>query len=266
MYILHLSFCGADFHGWQIQLNARSIQQTLRNALVRMFDTEEFTNPSGCGRTDQGVHAIEFIATVKAVRELPTDNMRMGLNSFLPRSIRVMKVERVDGYRDARALVVGKQYRYLIARTDALSPFLEHLVWQSVYPLDIAPMRACLPHLTGTRDFKSFQASNTEIEETVRTIHRIEIQEQGPFVVIDVVGDGFLKHMVRILCGTLVAAGKGRIAPAELPAILAARDRSGAGETLPGKGLYLYRLFRDEETLRNATIPPFSTDMLWNCR
>lgn len=266
MYVLHLSFCGAGYHGWQIQANADSVQQTLRKALVHLFDTEEFTNPSGCGRTDQGVHAIEFIATVKAVRELPTDNMRMGLNSLLPRSIRVMRVERVDGYRDARALVVGKQYRYVIAQTDTLSPFLEHLVWQSAYPLDTARMRSCLPYLTGTHDFKSFQASNTEIEETVRTIHRLELQEQGPFVVIDVIGDGFLKHMVRILCGTLVAAAKGRIDPQSLPAILAARDRSGAGETLPGKGLYLYRLFRDEESMRNATIAPFSTDMLWNCR
>jgi len=266
MYLLHLSFCGAAYHGWQIQANVPTVQGTLHEALKRIFDVEDLVQPSGCGRTDEGVHAVEFLAAVRAVREMPPDNLRMGLNSLLPPDIRVMAVERVAGYRNARALVAGKHYRYLLCRTDTLSPFAAHLSWRCRYPLDLAAMRACLPHLTGTRDFKSFQASNTEIEETVRTIRRMAILEAGPILSIDAVGDGFLKHMVRIIAGTLVAVGQGKMSPDDLPAILAARDRSAAGATLPGNGLYLFRLLREPRDLENYEIPPLSTDIIWRCR
>lgn len=266
MFVLRLSFRGTGFHGWQMQVGVPTIQQTLRAAIERIFDTDQFPNPSGCGRTDEGVHAIDFIATVKAARDIAPDNLRMGLNTLLPRSIRVLSVERREGYRDARTLVAGKHYRYIICRTEVLSPFLDDLVWQSRYPLDIEPMRAAAAHLVGTQDFKSFQASNTDVTETVRTIYHASLQERGPVIVIDVIGNGFLKHMMRILCGTLVSVAKGRIAPDDIPSILAARDRSYAGETLPGKGLYLYRLFENESSLRAAEPEIFSPDILWKCR
>jgi len=266
MYILRLSFCGAAYHGWQIQDDVPTIQGTLHRALLQIFDVSDLPPPSGCGRTDEGVHAVEFLATVRAVKEIAPDNLRMGLNSLLPPDIRVMHVERVPGYRNARTLVAGKHYRYLICRTDTLSPFTEHLVWRVHYPLDIEAMEEGLAHLIGTNDFKSFQASNTEVEETVRTIYNAALQEKGHLVSVDVVGDGFLKHMVRIVVGTLVAVGRRTIRPDDIPAIRDARDRSRAGMTAPGKGLYLFRLFRDEQEIAGYTIPPLSTDFIWQCK
>ncbi len=266
MYLLHLSFCGAAYHGWQIQADVPTVQGTLHRALKQILGVEDLPPPSGCGRTDEGVHALEFLAAVRAVREIPPDNLRLGLNSLLPTDIRIMKVERVAGYRNARTLVVGKHYRYLICRTDTLSPFTDRLVWRCRYPLDIAAMRISLNQIVGTHDFKSFQASNTDVEETVRTIYRAAITENGPLLAIDVVGDGFLKHMVRIIAGTVVAIGQGVMVPDDMPHILAARDRTRAGMTLPGKGLYLYKIFRDEESLQSYLIPPLSTDLIWRCR
>ncbi len=266
MYILHLSFCGAAYHGWQIQSDVPTVQGTLHEALKRILDAPDLSPPSGCGRTDEGVHAVEFLAAVRAVREIPPDNLRLGLNSLLPPDIRVMAVERVSGYRNARTLVVGKHYRYLICRTDTLSPFVEHLVWRCHRPLDVAAIRAALSSLLGTHDFKSFQASNTDVEETVRTIHHAAVTETGPLLAIDLVGDGFLKHMVRIIAGTLVEMGRGDRPPEAMSDIIAVRDRSCAGVTLPGKGLYLLKLFREEKDLKDYAIPPLSTDLIWRCR
>ncbi len=266
MYLLHLSFCGAAYHGWQIQRDVPTVQGTIHEALKRIFDAPDLPPPSGCGRTDEGVHAIEFLAAVRAVREIPSDNLRLGLNSLLPADIRIMAVERVSGYRNARTFVTGKHYRYLICQTDTLSPFVEHLVWRCHRPLDVSAMRASLRHLIGTHDFKSFQASNTDVEETVRTIYHAAITETGPLLAIDFVGDGFLKHMVRIVSGTLVEIGRGERTPEEMPDIVTARDRSRAGATLPGKGLYLFKLFRDADEPKNYVIPPLSTDLVWRCR
>ncbi len=266
MYVLHLSFCGANYHGWQIQSDVPTVQGTLHEALKRILDAPDLPPPSGCGRTDEGVHAVEFIAAVRAVREMPPDNLRLGLNSLLPPDIRIMAVERVAGYRNARTLVVGKHYRYLLCRTDTLSPFVNHLVWRCGRPLNTAAMRASLRHLLGTHDFKSFQASNTDVEETERTIHQAAVMEAGPLLAIDLVGDGFLKHMVRIIAGTLVEIGRGERTPEAMSDIVAARNRSSAGVTLPGKGLYLCKLFRREEDLRNYAIPLLSTDIIWRCR
>ncbi len=264
MYIVHLSFYGTGVHGWQIQKNTPdTFQEYLRKAFVKIFKSNEIPNPCGCSRTDVDVHALEFIATIRAVIDIPCEALEKGLNSLLPHNIRVKKVERVHGFRDARALVSGKHYRYLIYTGPILPPFLHSLVWHSRYGLDTAPMRKAAAHFVGTHDFASFQAADACVKTTVRTIHDIRVSRHGHIVMIDVKGDGFLKHMVRIIAGTLVEVSKKRIHPDEIPSIIHACDRHHAGLTLPGKGLYLYKLFKSEDEIAEYAFPDFHEGMIW---
>ncbi len=266
MYIIYLCFYGYKVHGWQIQAGSlETFQLILKEAFIKLFKTDDFTNPSGCSRTDADVHALEFISTVKAVVNIPCESLKKGLNTILPPNIRVIKVEKEETYRDARDLVFGKHYRYLIYRGENVSPFFNSLVWHSRYELDIEKMKECIPYLIGTNDFTAFSASDSCAKTKIRTIKDMRINQYGSFIAIDVTGDGFLKQMIRIIGGTLVEAGKNRLAPEQIPSIFESKDRTKAGATLPGKGLYLYKLFRKPEEIDAYKIPDFSPDeMFWS--
>lgn len=263
MYILYLSFYGYGVHGWQMQPVVTTFQATLRRAFEKIFKSKDIPNPTGCSRTDVDVHALEFIATMKAVRNIDPDSLCKGLNSFLPRNIRIKKVERVEGFQDARSLVAGKHYRYIIYNDKIITPFLYPLVWQSSYDLNIERMRACIPYIVGTHDFACFRASNTDTKNTIKTIYSMRVERNGNIITIDMVGDGFLKHMVRIITGTMVEVAKRRLEPEGIKKIIEEGSRDFAGETLPGKGLYLFKLFRPGEDISQYVIPDFNPDFMW---
>ena len=143
MYVLTLAFCGKNYHGWQSQENAVTIQRVLKDVVSEIFRTET-PFPSGCSRTDAGVHALEFIATVPELRNIPPENFQKGLNSFLPSDIRVTKVERIEGTYDGREFVAGKHYRYMICTKPAASPFAADYSWHSGYSLDIPKMKEAM--------------------------------------------------------------------------------------------------------------------------
>ena len=256
MYILTLSYCGKRYHGWQIQKNANTVQAELHKALFRIFK-KNTQHPAGCSRTDTAVHALHYVATVSRIIDIPPENLKRGLNSLLPTDIRIIKVEVADGFLDARKIVFGKHYRYLIFADQTISPFTQDLMWHSAYPLDISAMNTAAQAFVGKHDFATFQASGTDITYTVRSIYHASVTQSGKYIMVDWVGDGFLKHQVRTMTGLLVAVGRGKVSPDDIPAIIEAKNRDAAATTLPGKGLYLHTLFRKEGEAEKY-IPPTS--------
>ncbi|MCK5808666.1 tRNA pseudouridine(38-40) synthase TruA, partial [bacterium] len=262
VYIITLSYCGKRYHGWQIQKNANTIQAELHKALFRIFK-KNTQHPAGCSRTDTAVHALHYVATVSKIRDIPPENLKRGLNSLLPVDIRVRNIEVQDGFVDARKLVFGKHYRYLIFSGQTISPFMHDLMWHSAYPLDAALMQQAANHFVGKHDFATFQASGTDITYTVRSIYHASVTQAGDYIMVDWVGDGFLKHQVRTMTGLIVAAGRGKVSPDDIPAIIGAKNRDAAAETLPGKGLYLHTLFRNEGESEKYIPPTSFQEMLF---
>ena len=262
MYVLTLAFCGKNYHGWQSQENAVTIQRVLKDVVSEIFRTET-PFPSGCSRTDAGVHALEFIATVPELRNIPPKNFQKGLNSFLPSDIRVTKVEIVEGMHDGREFVAGKHYRYMICTKPAASPFAADYSWHSGYALDIPKMKEAMRHFVGIHDFASFMSAGSDVKTTVRTIHQAKITEFDGYLALDFSGDGFLKHQIRIMAGTLVGVGRGRIEPFEIPGLIEAKNRNLVPHTLPGSGLFLYKLFRTPEEMLTYKFPETFEGMVW---
>lgn len=262
MYLLTISFCGKNYHGWQFQENAVSIQGILKNTLSGIFK-KDCPYPSGCSRTDTGVHALEFIATVPALQNIPPDSLKKGLNSLLPDDIRILNVEKKDVFQDGREFVFGKHYRYLICTKPVSSPFSSDFSWHSAYDIDVHKMEKALPHFIGTHDFATFMASGSDVKTTVRTIRKARIIQTENHIVLDFTGDGFLKHQIRIISGTLVSVGRGKIHPDEIPSLLEAKNRNLVPHTLPGKGLFLYKLFKSTEEMLSYDFPDTFEGMIW---
>ena len=263
MYLFRLTFCGTKYHGWQYQDNAVTVQGILQHRLSKIFK-QECPYPAGCSRTDTGVHALDFIATLPEIVKIPPDALKKGVNSLLPKDIRIKEVTTPEGeFLDGRAFVKGKHYRYLISTNETAAPFAKDLSWHSAYDLDIEKMQKALEYFIGTHDFESFMATGSDVKSTVRTIKKARIKQMDNYLVLDWVGDGFLKHQIRIMSGTLVAVGRGRIEVNDIPKIIAAKDRDKAEQTLPGKGLYLYKLFSSEDEMDSYEFPDKFQDMVW---
>jgi tRNA pseudouridine38-40 synthase len=240
---LTLAYDGTDFKGWQVQPQWATIQGTLADAIERI--TGECVLPQGSGRTDAGVHALAQVASFQLDSPIPADNLVIALNHTLPSAIRVNEISEAPGEFHARHSAKAKTYEYRIFRGSVCSPFLARYVHHHPYPLDEDAMREASQHVLGRHDFASFAAVDPEKRkeeidlDQVRTIYCSEWERQGELLTYRVRGDGFLHHMVRNLVGTFLLVGKGTIAAAAIPAILAARDRSLAGPTAPAGGLFL---------------------------
>ncbi len=235
---LTLAYDGTNYVGWQRQDNGVSIQEVLEDAFRTLVGGEAPTL-AGASRTDAGVHARGQVASVSATLDLSPISVQRALNVRLPADIRVLAVEEAPPGFHARAFSVAKTYRYRIATGAVLSPFDRLFVWHHPIPKDVARMRHAADALVGRHDFASFQAAGTAVIATVRTIHRLAVVEAADEIVIDIEGDGFLRHMVRAIAGTLAEIGTGTRPADGMPAILGARDRRAAGTTAPACGLTL---------------------------
>lgn len=262
MYLLNISFCGKNYHGWQYQENAVSVQGVVKNILSDIFK-KECPYPSGCSRTDTGVHALEFIATVPELQNIPPEKLKKGLNSLLPEDIRINHIERIPGAQDGREFVFGKHYRYMICTKDTASSFGWEYSWHTGYPLDVEKMRKALEYFVGTHDFASFMGAGSDVKSTVRTIRQADILVKDDYLAIDFTGEGFLKHQIRIICGTLAYVGRGKISPDEIPGLIEAKNRLLVPHTLPGKGLFLYKVFRSTDEMMNYKFPDTFKEMVW---
>jgi len=240
---LILSYDGTDFSGWQVQPCAATIQGTLASAIGRV--TGEKVLPQASGRTDAGVHALAQVVTFVTESSVPTQNFQKALNDILPSSVRVLRVEEVAADFHARHSAKAKTYRYRIYRGAICPPFLARYVWHYPYPVEEGAMASAAALVVGEHDFRSFTAADSErgreaeYISNIRQIFESSWERVGEEFVYTVRGSGFLHHMVRNLVGSFILVGKGTLKPDDVTRILEAKDRSQAGPTAPGHGLYL---------------------------
>lgn len=238
---LYLQFDGTSYHGWQIQSNAPTVQQALSDAVFAV--TKERLLPCGCGRTDAGVHASGYVCSFSTQSRIPPERIPYALNANLPYDIVCTGAEYTDESFSASRSALAKTYRYTIDNGEFPDVFSLRYAWHYKHPLNIDAMMKAADAFIGTHDFIGFAASGFSVKTTVRTIHKIEINKSGNIITVDVTGNGFLYNMVRIIAGTLVYAGCGRINPDEMTDIINSRCRDRAGITAPAKGLCLREVF-----------------------
>lgn len=236
---LTIQYDGTKYCGWQKQPNSSGIQGTIEYAIYEI--TKEKVNIIGSGRTDAGVHALGQVANFKINSNIPAARIPDALNAKLPKDISIIDCQEVSDDFHSRYSATGKIYRYLIYNKPYRSPLYKDISYHVRYDLDIEKMRVEAQSLLGTHEFKGFMSSGSSVKDTVRTIHNISIEESGDLIVLEVEGNGFLYNMVRILVGTLVDIGRGRI-DKPLEEIIASQDRGEAGHTAPAHGLFLKKV------------------------
>ncbi len=240
---LTIAYDGTGLVGWQRQAAGISVQQLLEEALLPLDPSGPAV--TGAGRTDAGVHALGQVASVTLQREIAADAVVRAMNMRLPPAVRVLAAEQVRPGFHARFHAVAKTYRYRIWNAEVLSPFERPYAWHVPGPqLDVAAMSDAAARVTGTLDFAAFQGTGSDVETTVRTIFSSTVTARADpvpdgLITYEVRGDGFLRHMVRALAGTLVDVGRGRETPAWIDEVLASRARPFAGRTAPAAGLFL---------------------------
>ena len=267
---LVLTYDGTDFHGWQVQPGLVTVQGALAEAIHRI--TGESVLPQGSGRTDAGVHAEAQVASFSLTGSIPPENLLHALNRALPLSIRVLSSEHAEADFHARHSARGKTYEYRIHEHPPCSPMLSRYVYACPWPLRIERLQAAARIVVGEHDFTSFAASDPDkhtrlakrdtanaspaaesgenasasahsasepSDSNLRTVFESQWERRGELLVYSVRGSGFLHHMVRNMVGTFIEAGRGRLNPEEIAAILSAQDRSFAGPTAPARGLFL---------------------------
>lgn len=236
---LTIQYDGTKYCGWQKQPNSSGIQGTIEYAIYEI--TKEKVNIIGSGRTDAGVHALGQVANFKTNSNIPAARIPDALNAKLPKDISIIDCQEVSDDFHSRYSATGKIYRYLIYNKPYRSPLYKGISYHVRYDLDIEKMRVEAQLLLGTHEFKGFMSSGSSVKDTVRTIHNISIEESGDLIVLEVEGNGFLYNMVRIIVGTLVDIGRGRI-DKSLEEIIASQDRGEAGHTAPAHGLFLKKV------------------------
>jgi len=237
---LTLAYDGTRFVGWQRQTDGASIQGLLEDALAR-FEGAPVT-VHGAGRTDAGVHALGQVASATVSFTHSAETIARALNAQLPEEVRILDVADAAPGFHARFSARSKTYRYQIRAGTIGDPFTRAWVWQLAEPLDLAAMRVAAAALVGTHDFAAFQSVGTEVASTVRTIFRSEVRAlegSAQMLLYEVTADGFLRHMVRAIVGTLVEIGRGWRAAASMAQLIDGGTRAQAGATAPPHGLYL---------------------------
>jgi tRNA pseudouridine38-40 synthase len=234
---LVIEYDGTEFAGWQRQDGQRTVQGCLEQAVTAM--TGEPAIVRGAGRTDAGVHAKGQVANFNTSARIPPGGFLRGLNAELPPDIAVLDLVDVPMAFDARHAARGKLYRYQIWNHLVRSPGHRRTSWHCRAPLDLHAMRDAATVFVGEHDFRAFRAADCERKTTVRLLRQLELRRTGALITCDVEGTAFLKNMVRILVGTLVAVGRGKLTRADLLRIQASGDRTQAGMTAPAAGLCL---------------------------
>ena len=235
---LVIEYDGKEFNGWQKQPNKLNIQGEIEKAIKQI--TGEEVDLTASGRTDAGVHALGQVANFKTNSNIPIEKIPIALNSNLKKSIVIKSAEEVEERFHSRLNCKRKTYRYIINNSKYGTAIYRNLETHIPMKLDIQKMQEAVKYFEGEHDFKAFKASGTSSKSSVRTIYKAEVIDAGnERIYIELTGSGFLYNMVRIISGTLVEVGLGKIEPNEIKNIIESQKRENAGKTLPPQGLYL---------------------------
>ena len=251
--LLKLCYAGTNYHGWQIQQNALSVQQVLQDAIFPILGGPH--DLKGCSRTDTGVHADEYYVSVRTTSSIPCARLLAAVNARLPRAIAVLECRPVPADFHARYSCIGKEYVYQIWNHPIRNPFLERCALHYPYPLDTELLHRCAQSYIGTHDFSAFCSAGGKKHDPIRTVSHFDVVRDGDLIRMTVAADGFLYHMVRIMGGTLLRIAQRKIAPDGIPAILESRNRDCAGLTAPALGLRLHRVYYDLPPMEKEEAP-----------
>ena len=235
---LILEYDGTEFSGWQVQPNRRTVQGELKDVLKSMLKEE--VNIVGSGRTDAGVHALGQVASFRTTSRLPLSAFRNGINTLLPDDVRILHAEETAETFNARRDAVRRTYRYVLSRRPRVLG--RRYTWYPHCEFQLGPMKSASQYLIGEHDFLSFCKNSDEIEDHTSRIIDIGWEENDDEVWFTISATRFFHNMVRIIVGTLIEVGKGKMSPKEFRRILEARDRSRAGATAPPHGLVLVKV------------------------
>ncbi len=238
---LILQYDGTNYHGFQIQPSVPTIQKTLEDCLELI--TGEKIKVNGCSRTDAGVHALKYCAGFTTESPIPPDRFSLIMNNTLPKDIRVLSSNSENEEFHPRFSVSSKEYVYTINTGKSENVFVRNYQWQLKKDLDVSLMNEAAEYIVGSHDFCSFMTSGPEMESTVRNVMSLSVKADGDIIKIYIRADGFLYNMVRIITGTLVWVGEGRIKPIDVKDIINKKNRTFAGPTAPPEGLALNEIF-----------------------
>ncbi len=236
-----IKYCGTNYHGWQVQDNGITVQQTMQDALEKVVGSR--VGITGCSRTDSGVHANMFCFHSDINCTIPIERFPTALNANLPNDIAVIGCQKVADDFHARYSCRGKNYIYKIYDSPVRDPFSDGFALHYKGKLNAELMNCAAKRFLGKHDFLGFCSSGSSVADTIRTITECNVLRNGDSVTVSISADGFLYNMVRIIVGTLIEVSEKKISSDELPRIILNANRSEAGRTAPACGLYLNQVF-----------------------
>jgi len=243
-YRITLAYDGADYFGWQLQLNQPTIQGVL-NAALEKFEGAPVTTHAA-GRTDAGVHAegqvVSFSLSGRLSREWEGGELRRALNGNLPPEIRVLDAAPADEEFHARSDAKGKTYRYQVYLAEVMNPFLVRYAWHHPYPIDVERLAEESKALLGAHDFTAFTVADCETKTFTRTITEIRVDREGDLLKLFFTGDGFLRYQVRTMVGALIESNRGRLKAGSISELIESKDRTRTGAPAPARGLTLMKV------------------------
>lgn len=241
---LQLMYVGTAYHGWQIQNNAATVQETLEQAVAKVVKHPvRFT---GAGRTDAGVHARVYIANFRTTCNIPCDRMPLAFNARLPEDIVVVSAREVSDSFNAIGSCRKKEYTYQVYNSRIRNAFYVDRAYFYPKRLDEKVMARAAQEFVGTRDFAAVRDVGTNVRSTVRTVYYFDVAREGDLITLKVCANGFLYNMVRIMVGTVLYAAEGKLTPEDIREILLRGNRVEAGPTVPPGGLYMTKLWYRE--------------------
>jgi len=244
---MKIMYDGTDFHGWQIQPNGITVQETVENTLKKI--TGEDIKVTGCSRTDAGVHAADYVLNFFSDTKIPAEKLPYAFNNnFKSDSVSAIAAFDVDAEFNSRFSSIGKRYIYKIHNSGISNPFTGRFCWKFPYKLNIDEMQKASQYFVGEHDFSAFMAAGGSQKTTVRNVYKCTVERDPEWdtdIIVTVESNAFLYNMVRIITGTLAEVGCGRINAEDIPAIIESRERKNAGMTAPPEGLHLFKVFYD---------------------
>ena len=236
-YKLNISYDGTAYHGWQKQNNALTVCDVLEQAIEKIFKHQ--VDVTGCSRTDAGVHALDYVCNFKSELFIPMDKLPLAINTKLPGDIRVISAGEADENFNSRFSAHSKTYIYKTCCSNILNPFLRNYAYHFPYRVNADDMKKAAKHFVGTHDFAGFMTQGSNQKTTVRTVNFLDVRSYDDIIEFEINANAYLYNMVRIISGTLLYVGIGKIQPDSIPDIIKSGDRRRAGITAEPQGLYL---------------------------